>query len=174
MIRSTSFFIFLFTILLVSNGNAQTLAAKGEYVCLPCGSDCDKALHDKPGTCSHCGMALVKKTTVKHTTIQPEKLCSYIASHPATILLDVRTKKEFDERSFPNYGSLKNSINIPIQELEKRISELDAYKNKEIIVFCSHSHRSPEASYMLTQRGFSKVINMAGGLSVLEDETCRK
>lgn len=154
--------------------SAQSPGSKGEYVCLPCGRDCDNIVHDKPGSCSHCGMALVKKETVKHTALQPEKLCSYIASHPGTILLDVRTKKEFEERSFPNYGSLKNAINIPIQELEKRMSELNVYKNKEIIVFCSHSHRSPEASYMLTQKGFKNIINMAGGLSKLEDASCKK
>lgn len=164
----------IFFILLNVQVIAQSSITKGEYVCLPCGRDCDKAVHDKPGSCSHCGMVLVKKETVKHTSISPEKLCSYITSHPNTILLDVRTKKEFEERSFPNYGSLKNSINIPIQELEKRMSELNAYKNKEIIVFCSHSHRSPEASYMLTRQGFKNVINMSGGLSKLEDASCKK
>lgn len=119
-------------------------------------------------------MPLVKKPSITFKTIQPENLCQYIAAHPKVVLLDVRTKKEFEEKSFPNYGSLKNSINIPIQELELRVKELDAYKDKEIIVFCSHSQRSPRASYMLMQHGFTNVTNMAGGLSELDDDTCRK
>jgi rhodanese-related sulfurtransferase/DNA-directed RNA polymerase subunit RPC12/RpoP len=165
----------LTSLLLMSMARAYSQQLNGEeYVCLPCGSDCDNAIYGKPGACPHCSMQLVKKSTVVFKTIQPEKLCSYIASHPAVILLDVRTKKEFEERSFPNYGSLKNSINIPIQELEKRIAELDAYKSKEIIVVCSHSGRSPRASYMLTQYGFMHVTNLAGGLSELEDDSCKK
>jgi rhodanese-related sulfurtransferase len=57
-----------------------------------------------------------------------------------------------------------------VQELESRISELKKYKDKEIIVYCSHSHRSPRASYMLTQNGFNKVTNMLGGMSVWKDQ----
>ena len=64
----------------------------------------------------------------------------------------------------------KNAINIPVQELEKRMNELEKYKDKEIIVYCSHSHRSPRASYMLTQNGFKKVTNMLGGMSVWKDQ----
>jgi transcriptional regulator GlxA family with amidase domain/DNA-directed RNA polymerase subunit RPC12/RpoP len=39
---------------------AQT--TKKVYVCPPCGLDCDKERHDKPGVCPHCGMTLVEKT----------------------------------------------------------------------------------------------------------------
>jgi rhodanese-related sulfurtransferase len=69
---------------------------------------------------------------------------------------------------------LKKAINIPIQELESRISEISRYKNQEIIVYCSHSHRSPQASYLLTQNGFKDIINMSGGMSRLTDKNCNK
>jgi len=61
-----------------------------------------------------------------------------------------------------------------VQELEKDISTLAPYKDREIIVYCSHSHRSPRASYILTQNGFSNVTNMAGGMSVMKDTSCMK
>jgi rhodanese-related sulfurtransferase len=50
------------------------------------------------------------------------------------------------------------------------MNELKSYKNKNIIVYCSHSHRSPRASYILNQNGFKNVTNMAGGMSVWNDE----
>lgn len=56
-----------------------------------------------------------------------------------------------------------------MQELEKRINELEKYKDKEIVVYCAHSHRSPRASYMLTQNGFKHVTNMLGGMSVWKE-----
>jgi rhodanese-related sulfurtransferase len=89
-------------------------------------------------------------------------------------LLDVRSKREFEEKATPNYGTLRNAISIPIQQMDKRINELNAYKNKEIIVYCSHSQRSSRVSYQLTQNGFNKVTNMQGGLSVLKDDSCKK
>jgi putative intracellular protease/amidase/DNA-directed RNA polymerase subunit RPC12/RpoP len=47
-------------------GSAIKGAAKSRkkvYVCPPCGLDCDKETHDKPGVCPHCGMTLVEKTS---------------------------------------------------------------------------------------------------------------
>ena len=144
------------------------------YVCLPCGQDCDSHEYDSPGKCEHCAMDLVKKSTVTFETLKPSEICSYIASHPRAVLLDVRTKEEFEGRSNPNYGTLKNAINIPIGEIESRIKELDSYKNQEIVVFCSHSHRSPRVSYLLSQKGFKKISNMSGGMSVMKDNACKK
>ncbi len=146
----------------------------GTYQCLPCGQDCDRISYAKPGTCSHCHMALVKSKTVLFREVTPAAVCEYIRSHPATLLLDVRTKEEFEGRADPNFGSLKNAINIPIQELDARMGELDKYKNREILVYCSHSHRSPRASYLLTQNGFAKVVNMSGGMSQLRNGACKK
>ncbi|MFI5156405.1 MAG: rhodanese-like domain-containing protein [Chitinophagales bacterium] len=147
---------------------------KTQWVCTPCGNDCDNIVYDEPGTCPHCNMKLVDKSTIHFKNIQSDEICQYISSHPNAILLDVRTKGEFEGKSNPDYGTLKNAINLPVQELESRISELDQYKNKEIIVYCSHSHRSPMASYILTQHGFGNVTNMLGGMSVVKDASCKK
>jgi rhodanese-related sulfurtransferase len=145
-----------------------------EYVCMPCGLECDQKVYDKPGKCSSCMMELVKKSNVVFSNVQPEDLCDFIQRHPGIVLLDVRTQKEFEERSTPNYGTLKNAINIPIQELDKRLDELSHYKNKDVLIYCSHSQRSSRASYLLTQNGFHHVFNMAGGMSVLKDDSCKK
>jgi rhodanese-related sulfurtransferase len=117
-------------------------------------------------------MKLVKKSTVNFNTIDPGKVCDYVAGHPGVILLDVRTKEEFENTSHPEHGTLRNAINIPIQELEGRLSEIDQFKNTEIIVYCSHSKRSPRASQLLVQSGFTKVTNMEGGMSVMNDDEC--
>jgi rhodanese-related sulfurtransferase/DNA-directed RNA polymerase subunit RPC12/RpoP len=150
------------------------------YVCLPCGADCDTSLHKSPGTCSHCNMELVKKSTIKHMNVAPQDLCSFIAKtgNGNVLLLDVRTPAEFEGRAEQKYGRLNNAINIPIQELATRMKELNVWKDKQIVVYCSHSHRSPRASYMLTQNGFTKVTNMSEGMSVwkatVKDENCNQ
>ncbi|MBK9570546.1 MAG: rhodanese-like domain-containing protein [Chitinophagaceae bacterium] len=47
-----------------------------------------------------------------------------------------------------------------------------------MVVYCSHSHRSPRASYMLTQNGFKHVTNMQQGMSVwkerVKDKACNQ
>ena len=172
--------LFLLLVVLTIQRNSSNAEQKelessaGSYQCMPCGLDCDNDVYDKPGKCSHCQMELVEKSTVHFKTIEPSMLCQYITDHPNVVLLDVRTKEEFEGKADPNYGALKNAINLPVQELEKNISTLAPYKDKEIIVYCSHSHRSPRACYILTQNGFSNVTNMAGGMSVMKDRSCTR
>ena len=54
----------------------------------------------------------------------------------------------------PDFGRLKNAINIPIQQLDKRLAELEQHKGKQIIVYCSHSRRSPQASWITHSKWF--------------------
>jgi len=138
------------------------------YSCIPCGSACDSAVYDKPGTCGHCNMKLVDKSTIVHKDIEAGKMCSLDEKN--VVFLDVRTPAEFNGTAKDKFGAIKKAINIPVQELEARMNELEKYKDKEIVVYCSHSRRSPRASYMLTQNGFKKVTNMLGGMSVWKDQ----
>ena len=169
-----------FSLFIINNSSISSIASwdpinfQEEYQCIPCGSDCDNEVHAKPGKCSSCQMQLVKKSTVNFKTIQPSALCDYIQKNPNVVLLDVRTKEEFEGKSNSSYGTMKNAINLPIQVLESQLSTLEQYKDKEIIVYCSHSRRSPRASYILTQNGFSNVTNMAGGMSTMKDPRCVK
>ena len=175
---SASLFSFL---LLVCDGctNSQSsppeVKGDGElYQCIPCGADCDNETYNETGECSDCHMQLVKKSSITFKSIQPTTICDYIKNHPEAILLDVRTKKEFEGKANPDFGTLKNAINIPIQELESQLASISHLKSKEILVFCSHSHRSPRASYILTQKGFIDVTNMEGGMSKVTDPACKK
>ena len=144
------------------------------YQCIPCGYDCDTTIYYAAGDCPHCSMTLVKKSSIHFNNVPVTEVCQYINEHPGIILLDVRTAEEFEGKANPDFGSLKNAINVPVQELENKLAALAPYKQKEILVYCSHSHRSPRASYILTQNGFTNVVNMSGGMSVLKDNTCKK
>jgi len=81
------------------------------------------------------------------------------ANPEAIILLDVRTKSEYEREHINMPGvELKN---IPLSELETRLSELD--KTKKVIVYCKTGVRSKEASEILAKHGFP-VYNMLGGI----------
>ncbi|HHY39845.1 MAG TPA: FAD-dependent oxidoreductase [Syntrophaceticus sp.] len=72
-----------------------------------------------------------------------------------TLLLDVRTPAEYET------GHLPGAVNIPVQELRERLSELP--KNKEIIIYCRVGFRGYLAYRILVQNGFKKVRNLSGG-----------
>jgi rhodanese-related sulfurtransferase/DNA-directed RNA polymerase subunit RPC12/RpoP len=143
--------------------------AKPLYACVPCGHACDDLITTEPGTCGVCGMRRVLTSSIVFRNITPTELCQIVALRPNVILLDVRTPIEFAGQANEKFGHLKGAINIPIQELEGRLAELDGAKNKPIIVYCSHNHRSPQASQLLTEKGFKNVTNMTGGMSVWDD-----
>ncbi|PXF52792.1 MAG: hypothetical protein C4B56_04470 [Candidatus Methanophagaceae archaeon] len=89
--------------------------------------------------------------------ITVEKAHEMLEEEPEEIiLLDVRTKKEYDSEHIPEAKL------IPLPELGNRIGELD--KSKKIIVYCKTGSRSRTASEILVQHGFEHVYNMLGGI----------
>jgi len=146
---------------------------KIKYVCSPCGIKCDNQTFNGPGQCPNCKMKLVDKKSVIHKSVSPSDLTKFLNVTKNLLVLDVRTKDEFEGHGDPDFGTLKNSMNIPISEIEKGgFKELD--KNKTILVYCSHSHRSSRVSYLLTQNGFKNVVNLLGGMSEVKDNSVRK
>jgi len=123
-------------------------------------------------------MALVEKSTVVFTNISVDQLCERVKANPKAILLDVRSPGEYTGSALRNsYGHFRSAININIDELESRLNELAKYKNDEVIVYCSHSRRSPRATYFLSTQGFKNVKNLAVGVSTfpgLENNECLK
>lgn len=72
----------------------------------------------------------------------------------SVILLDTRTEAEY------NYEKADGFINIPLDNLRNRISELD--KSKKIYVMCQSGLRSYLACRILIQNGFD-AYNFSGG-----------
>lgn len=101
-------------------------------------------------------------------TIYLEDLCDELLKSKDALILDVRSKGEYDDTSsygHLNIGRLKNSLNIDIMEIEGRLAEIESYKEKDIFVYCSHSQRSRRVSRLLMDKGFTRVHNINGGLS---------
>lgn len=146
---------------------ASAYSQKEEFVCQPCGLPCDKKVSSQGGVCPTCQMSMVPRSTVKFTELSPAEFCARIAANPDVIILDVRSPGEFEgtTTSVETYGRFKKAINVNVNQLSKRLEELKKYKDKEILVYCSQSHRSPRAAYYLNMQGFNKVVNMSGGLS---------
>ncbi len=79
-------------------------------------------------------------------------------SYPDLVVLDVRTKGEYDS------GHIYGAVLIPHTELRARIEELAGHENHEIIVYCRTGVRSAIGSEILDSHNFTKVYNMLGGI----------
>ena len=88
--------------------------------------------------------------------ISTEKVNQIIEKGKDYIILDVRTQEEYDS------GYLKDSILIPVDDLEERINEVP--RGKPIIVYCRSGRRSARAAEILLNNGFSPVYDMQGGI----------
>jgi rhodanese-related sulfurtransferase len=82
-----------------------------------------------------------------------------LGSSDSLLFLDVRRQEEY---SGP-LGHIPGAILIPLSELEDRISELEKYRDREIIVYCRSGNRSRYASRILTENDF-EAYNMLGGM----------
>jgi parallel beta-helix repeat protein len=80
-------------------------------------------------------------------------------SYPDLVVLDVRTKSEYDG------GHIYGAVWMPHSELEARIDELAGYEDHEIIAYCLSGGRSAAASNILELYNFTRVYNMLGGIS---------
>jgi len=66
------------------------------------------------------------------------------------ILLDVRTPREYNE------AAIKDSLNIPLQELHNRVQEIKQL-NKPVIVYCQSGVRSAKAAKYLNLNNIETV-----------------
>jgi rhodanese-related sulfurtransferase len=75
--------------------------------------------------------------------------------------LDVREVVEWEA------GHVPDTTNIPLSEMESRLSELP--EDQDIVVICRSGNRSAEGRDILLDAGFKNVTSMAGGVSDWKD-----
>jgi rhodanese-related sulfurtransferase len=73
-------------------------------------------------------------------------------------LVDVRTDAEVA------HGVIAGALHIPLHLLPARYTELDA--EAEVVVYCQSGGRSAQACAWLSTKGYARVHNLAGGVSV--------
>ncbi len=93
-------------------------------------------------------------------SITIEQLNNEITSDSNLVILDVRTPAELTG----SLGKIEGVINIPIQDLESRIDELEKYKDRNIAVICRTGRRSAIGTDILIKKGF-KARNVLGGMT---------
>ncbi len=92
-----------------------------------------------------------------------EVLKSKLDANADIFVLDVREQHEYP---IANIGAPL----IPVGELEKRVAELAAHRDREVIVHCRSGARSQKAAIILKNAGFTNVSNLTGGILAWADK----
>jgi len=104
-----------------------------------------------------CGFGQMSGVKINSTDVR--QLQNDLQEKKDVVLVDVRSEAEFNG----SLGHLENAILIPLPELEHRYTELNEFKDKEIIVYCRSGNRSRTATKFLIEKGF-KAVNLEGGM----------
>ncbi|MFN3134123.1 MAG: rhodanese-like domain-containing protein [Candidatus Kryptonium sp.] len=105
-----------------------------------------------------CTVQNIKYEQRGYLDVSPSEAWGKMNKSKNVLILDVRTVGEFSEEH------IKGAINIPVQEIGRRLNELKKHKNYEIIVYCRSGNRSKRASEILVKNGFKHVYNLTGGI----------
>lgn len=76
-------------------------------------------------------------------------------------LLDVREPFE----QYQSKIEYEDSTLIPVDQLQNRLEELEAYKDQEIVCMCRSGSRSANACKLLNKEGFANAKNLKGGIN---------
>lgn len=90
---------------------------------------------------------------------------------PPVLLVDVRTREEWD------LVHVDGAVHLPLDQVERRWTELDVEPGQAVCVICHHGVRSLKATLALRQLGIPNAMSVAGGIeawSLAADPTVRR
>jgi rhodanese-related sulfurtransferase len=73
-------------------------------------------------------------------------------------VLDVREPAEFAT------GVIQGAMLMPLGQVERRVAELDGFKDQPLYVVCGSGGRSARAIKVLSKYGFTQLTNIKGGM----------
>jgi rhodanese-related sulfurtransferase len=80
------------------------------------------------------------------------------------VMVDVRSKEQFDT------GHVIDARNVPQAEIGQSAETLKRYKDKVVLVCCESGMSSSASAKVLRAQGFTKVVNLRGGLQAWRGE----
>ena len=100
------------------------------------------------------------------TDIEVKAANDFATEHEDTVILDVRTRSEFEE------SHIAGSVNVPVQDesFEDMVAKLDP--NKRYIVHCTANHyigRTNSALKSMQNLGFKHLYSLKGGYDAWKD-----
>ena len=92
--------------------------------------------------------------------ISAQQLLSLLAapSGPEVVVLDVRSKNEFDQ------DHIKGAINVSHDQIGDNLALLNQHKDKMVVVYCRSGRRAGIAEEILARNGFKRLRHLDGDM----------
>jgi uncharacterized membrane protein YdjX (TVP38/TMEM64 family)/rhodanese-related sulfurtransferase len=92
--------------------------------------------------------------------VEVGELANRLKVAPGIAVIDVRGPDEF----MGPLGHIADASNMPVGELPKRLVEIDALKDRPVVLVCRTDKRSATAAMLLRDAGFRDVGVLRGGM----------
>lgn len=92
---------------------------------------------------------------IQYVKISP-KDAKEIMDNEESIVLDVRTKDEYDQ------GHIEGAVLLPVDEISSKAEEVLKDKKAKILVYCRSGNRSATAAKTLIKMGYENVLDFGG------------
>ena len=103
-----------------------------------------------------CGQETEKDQGAVYVNITAEEAKQIMDSEEGYIILDVRTREEYDQ------GHIPGAIVIPHEEIAEKAEDVLTDKDQLILVYCRSGRRSKIAAEALVELGYTNIKESGG------------
>lgn len=97
-----------------------------------------------------------KQKNGEYHKITAQEAKSRIDKNPSVVIVDVRTKEEYQE------NHIDKAVLLPLQQLTQQANTILPDKNAEILIYCRSGNRSHQAAEKLIEMGYTAVYDFGG------------
>ena len=91
--------------------------------------------------------------------VTPEALLALIGAGTAPVIVDVRTRREYEA------GHVPGALHVPFYTLLVRQDDIPGPRERVVVVYCEHGPRAGVARFALRLSGFTDVRYLDGHMS---------
>jgi rhodanese-related sulfurtransferase len=103
------------------------------------------------------GLLVQHESRKSGQSLSPQQAINLVNAEDG-IFVDLREGSEYGK------GHIASAVNIPAPKIDSRLSELDKYKEKPVVLVCKMGQHSGAVGKKLGQAGYSRVYRMSGGM----------
>ncbi len=102
-------------------------------------------------------LALFAVPALAVESVPAERLDAFVAASDA-VVVDVRSPEEYEA------GHIAGAINVPHERIVAEPALLDAYRDRELVLYCQSGRRAGLVADALTRAGFERLHHLDGDM----------
>ena len=103
-----------------------------------------------------CGQTTQNKQEAVYLNITAEEAKKIMDTETDYVILDVRTREEYDQ------GHIPGALLIPDYEIKAKAEDVLTDKDQQILVYCRSGRRSKNAAQSLVELGYTNIKEFGG------------